>query len=252
MEAPYEIAWDTWMESNGNRSISARARDAAGNTSNSPLHSVVVRNEGTVEVTVRVTAGTAGLGSDADGIEVRVDGGLRGTVPGAGGTVSVSGIARGAHRVQAGGLSFNCVDALPPAWIDISGEEEIAVELSVRCEPVGSARIVVGVSGQGFDPDGILVLVDGIGRDTLPGAGGEATVDLIVGSHELELAGLYRNCAADAANPAVVAVEDGQMATAQLSVTCERVIQRSAAFALWSECCQNQDIFRTDFDGAAM
>jgi hypothetical protein len=246
-EPPYELSWNTWESANGPGSLSARARDMAGNQSTSVPHRVVVRNVGTVEVAVIVNGGTGDSGSDPDGIQVIVDGVFRGTVPGTGGLLPLSGLSRGTHRIELDGLSFNCEHELAmPIQVSIDGEGPTSVEVPVRCAEVGTARITVDVSGPGFDPDGFALLLDGDERATFPGIGGETAFDLVVGTYEARLEGLVGNCTFTSSGSAVLSVAPGETATAAFAINCERLLDQAVAFAAWGE-QGTRDIFRTDF-----
>src|SRR5207247_2178846 len=54
--APYAVAWDTTTTSNGSHTVTARARDAAGNTATSAAVVVTVSNTDTTPPTVAITA----------------------------------------------------------------------------------------------------------------------------------------------------------------------------------------------------
>jgi hypothetical protein len=69
--APYEVAWDTTAASNGSHTLTARARDAAGNTSTSAPVTVTVSNGPPPDT----TAPTVAISSPASGATVS------GTVP---------------------------------------------------------------------------------------------------------------------------------------------------------------------------
>src|SRR5204862_484119 len=54
--APYAVAWDTTTTSDGSHALTARARDAAGNTTTSAAVTVTVSNADTTPPTVAITA----------------------------------------------------------------------------------------------------------------------------------------------------------------------------------------------------
>src|SRR5437588_277879 len=54
--APYQISWNTTTVANGSHSLTAKARDAAGNSTTSTAVTVTVNNSDTVAPTVSVTA----------------------------------------------------------------------------------------------------------------------------------------------------------------------------------------------------
>jgi hypothetical protein len=58
--APYSVPWNTTTATNGNHTLTARARDAAGNSTTSAIVSVSVNNIDAVSPTVNITAPAAG------------------------------------------------------------------------------------------------------------------------------------------------------------------------------------------------
>ena len=58
--APYSVSWNTTTTANGSHTLTARARDAAGNQTTSPAVAVTVQNADTTAPTVSVTAPAAG------------------------------------------------------------------------------------------------------------------------------------------------------------------------------------------------
>jgi hypothetical protein len=247
-EPPYEVAWDTWTSANGIYSVTARARDAAGHSTTSEPLRVVVRNVGTIEVTIDVNDGGTVPGSDPDGFQVVIDGTPRGTVPGRGGTLAVGGFGPGAHRVEVAGLSFNCT-AQPagPVPVTLDDAGPLPVRIPVTCAEAGSAHVIVDVGGHGYDPDGFVLVLDGTERDTIPGHGGEARLDLLAGTHSVQLSGLFRTCSFDPVDPIEVRVEVDQVSEVSLAVTCDRLLSQSVAFAQWQDDGQ-REVFRFDFD----
>src|SRR5439155_1429688 len=88
--SPYSVSWDTTPASNGSHTLTARARDAAGNTTTSSPVTVTIFNNGSdcTPPTVAITspasgstvAGTITISADASdnvgviGVEFRIDG----------------------------------------------------------------------------------------------------------------------------------------------------------------------------------
>src|SRR5262249_9509636 len=58
--APYQISWNTTTATNGSHSLTARARDAAGNTTTSAAVNVTVNNSDTTPPTVSITSPASG------------------------------------------------------------------------------------------------------------------------------------------------------------------------------------------------
>src|SRR5213078_3434575 len=58
--SPYSVSWNTTTVSNGSHSLTAVARDAAGNQTTSAAITVTVNNADTTAPTVSITAPTGG------------------------------------------------------------------------------------------------------------------------------------------------------------------------------------------------
>ncbi len=65
--APYSISWNTASVANGNYTLTARARDAAGNTTTSSAVNVIVFNNSTLIAALNLNEGTGTAASDISG-----------------------------------------------------------------------------------------------------------------------------------------------------------------------------------------
>src|SRR5205085_3699144 len=54
--APYQVSWNTSTTTNGSHTLTARARDAAGNAATSTAVAVTVNNTDTIAPTVSITS----------------------------------------------------------------------------------------------------------------------------------------------------------------------------------------------------
>ncbi len=97
----YSVSWDTTTASNGVHTLTARARDAAGNTTTSSSVSVTVDNVTTASLTVRTLPGTRiFLGGNYAYLGV-----LQGTVPQTG-EFQISGLTPGRHVLRTSMAGF--------------------------------------------------------------------------------------------------------------------------------------------------
>src|SRR5262249_58092846 len=96
--SPYAIAWNTATVANGVHTLTARARDGAGNTTTSAPVTVTVSNDVTAP-TVAMTAPADG--SSVSGTAVTVSANASDNVGGAGGQFLLDGAAVGAAGTTA-------------------------------------------------------------------------------------------------------------------------------------------------------
>ena len=110
--APYEIVWDSRTTTNGPHAISARARDAAGNTATStvtvtvnniPPRLVILQPPGGATIagtTVAITYSTQGDLADAHHVHFALDGGSTLMDLSFDGVYQISNVASGAHTLH--------------------------------------------------------------------------------------------------------------------------------------------------------
>ncbi len=191
--SPYGVLWDTTGVVNGSHSLTATARDAAGNTRVSSSVSVQVDNGDTVQPTVSLVApssgaslgGTITLSASASdnvgvvGVQFTVDGGNAGsedlsapwsttfdTTQTANGTHTVSAVARdaaGNRRIAPSvTISITNLDQTSPSVTLTTPASGVSVAGSVTL--AASASDNVAVAGVQFQVDGVNV-------------GGEVTIE---------------------------------------------------------------------------
>jgi hypothetical protein len=159
-EAPYEQTWNTLSTANGPHTITAIARDAAGNIGTSAPVAITVTNVvpvGSLEVTVVTT----GPGSDPDGYTVLVDGAPRAAI-GSSATTTISDVAVGAHSVQLGGAAAFCgVTGATVQTVNVVAGATTSLAFAVYCARAPTGQILFnGFTFQGIgqivriNPDG--------------------------------------------------------------------------------------------------
>ena len=173
---------------------------------------------------LQVTASTTGSSPDADGYVLTVDGSERGTLP-ANGTLTVSGLAAGAHAVGLGGIAANCqVQGDNPQSATVTPGQPGAASFAVVCTAPptssGTLRITTVTTGGGTDPDGYSIAVDGGAAQPIAVNGNVSLANVAAGSHSVGLSGLAANCALQGANPRSATVGAGATAQLRFEITC--------------------------------
>jgi len=234
--APYEVPWDTMTTTDGSYTLTALARDAAGNTATSAGVSVTVANApgpdttpptvaitapesgATVSGTTTVTAsasddvGVAGVGFFVDGVAIGVEDTTApyevpwDTTTVTDGSYTLTALARDAagNTATSAGVTVTVAnapgpDATPPT-VAITAPESGAT-VSGTTTMTASASDDVGVAGVGFFVDGVAI---GVEDTTAPYEVPWDTTTVTDGSYTLTA--VARDAAGNAATSAGVTV----------------------------------------------
>jgi hypothetical protein len=171
---------------------------------------------------IQVSVNTSGFDTDTDGFSVSVDGGTEQFVA-AGGTVTLTDLAAGSHRVQLSGLSENCrVDGDNPRAVVVGSDGAAKVAFQVRCDlaTTGAFLVVVSTSGSPTDPDGYQLSVAGANSRRVGANATETFAGLTPGVHLVTLKDVDPPCAVVGGNPMPFTVVPGTTVTVRLSVAC--------------------------------
>jgi Tol biopolymer transport system component len=239
---PWERAWNSLTWPNGAHVLTAVAQDLSGNTAASEPVGVVVRNS-TGEL--RITVAVGGGGHSPTGIGVLVDGVRRGGVPGSGGIISLNPLVAGSYTIALELHRFCSADPQNPAVAVVIPHQTVELTLSATCPPVSTAEVSVSVGGSGTDADSISVVVDGFTEGRVSGSGGTVTFPAAVGAHVIGLGDLAYNCLPDQ-GLRTLQVFEGQLASIELSATCDEGLAQSIAFGSGAYWWSGWDIFRLD------
>ncbi len=162
LSAPYLAAWETSGASDGPHTLTAIARDAAGNVGTSAAVAVTVANPlpGSIELTVTTT----GPGGDADGYTLRLDGTGRGPLA-ANATMTLSGLPAGPHTVDLAGVwPFCTVGGEHPRTVEVPAGAAVAVTIEVACAGGPDGRIAYTLPS-GFGDPSLRIVRLGDGSD---------------------------------------------------------------------------------------
>lgn len=171
--------------------------------------------------TLQIATATSGPSPDPDGYAFRVDGG--GAQPiAANGVTMVPSLAVGARLVELLIVTPDCaVQGTNPRAVTIEAGTTTQVSFAISCAAASEGLVVVTTSlGPTADPDGYMVVVDGVERGPI---GVSATLNLTgvtPGAHRVGLSGLAPGCRAQGDNPQTVNLEATSTATARFSIGC--------------------------------
>ena len=163
---------------------------------------------------------TSGGSPDVDGYAVTVDAGADQVIA-ARGTLTVTGLVVGEHRIALGGVAAHCrVSGENPRVAQLDIVETTRVTFAVACPGPGWVAVAANTTGQQLDLDGYTVALDGGSESALP-SGGSVTLEAVPpGRHAVALGGIASNCAVSGTNPVTVAVQGDAIAAVTFQVSC--------------------------------
>jgi hypothetical protein len=174
--------------------------------------------------TIQITIASTGSPPDPDGYQLLLDGtGSQAIAVSA--TVTLPGIAPGAHTVELGGVAQNCqIQGDQPFGLTVVAGQTVALTISVTCATpppeTGTLKVTTTTSGENPDADGYSVAVD---NGTGQSIGVNATLSLAslaAGAHSVRLTGAAANCGVGGSNPRNVTVPEGGEVEVTFTVTC--------------------------------
>ncbi len=193
---------------------------ASGSTTTAAFAITCSAPLGSIQV-VTTTSTTGGGETDSDGYSISIDGQAAQPI-GLNGTLTVDGIADGAHTIELAGIAGNCgVGGQNPQTVTVVAGSTATLSFEVTCASgTGSIQVVTTTSGVGTDPDGFALLLDGADRGTI-GVSATSTLNAVTaGPHSIGLTGLAGNCQISGENPRAVAVSAGGTAQVAFAISC--------------------------------
>ena len=170
---------------------------------------------------LQVTTSTSGTNLDPDGYAVSVDSGLAQHVA-INGSLTLPGLAAGAHSVRLDSVAANCTvagGATKSVTVPDGGTATAAFDITCSAA-VGNLKVRAPTSGPDPDPDGYTVTLDGTLSQHVATGDSVTFSNVAVGTHSVELSGLFSNCSISGSNPLSVDVAFDSTSTATFDVTC--------------------------------
>ena len=200
---------------------------------------------------LQVSTVTSGPDPDADGYSVIVGGVSKGNIM-ANDTRIIADVREGLQTVTLTGLAGNCVvDGSNAKGANITFAAIADVAFAIRCVAAGGLRVTTTTTGPYLDPNGYDLEMRLQEREaTHAGLLANGTVTLsgmLPGDYQLTLLDIMPNCDAVMANPRIVAVAGGSVASVAIDITCSA--PRELAFVLGTGFAA--DIYLVSSNGAA-
>jgi len=177
--------------------------------------------DGPTTGTIAVSATTTGDDQDANGYSVMLDGTDKAAI-GANESVNLSDVSPGNRSVALSGVAQNCsVGGEHPRSVSVTAGATAPAAFEISCvAAVGSIEVTVSTTGDGTDPDGYLVSVDGGAGEAIDANGSVTVADVAAGMRQVALGGAASNCQVLGSNPQSVDVPAGGQAQVAFSVSC--------------------------------
>jgi dipeptidyl aminopeptidase/acylaminoacyl peptidase len=135
-ESPYVVVWNTLQNADGEHTVRAVARDAAGNEATTGPLIVTVRNAPSPTGSIHLTTLTTGTHHDPDGYTVLVAG--RQVSVGTSQSITITEIPAGAQTVTLTGIAANCAADAAARSVMVPAAAVVDVAFEITCTvPIG-------------------------------------------------------------------------------------------------------------------
>ncbi|MGH7513365.1 MAG: TolB family protein [Gemmatimonadales bacterium] len=171
--------------------------------------------------TLMVTAATTGADPDPDGFAVVLDG-HAGRPLGRNATLTLVDLEPGDHLVGLDGSAPNCaITGENPRRVSLEAGASVRLTFYVNCtSATGALAVHTNTLGDGQDPDGYTVAVDG-GKGRRIAPNGSVTISALApGDHQIDVSDVITNCSLSGGPARTVSVQAGVTVDLSLSIDC--------------------------------
>lgn len=170
--------------------------------------------------TLRLSTTTRGEDLDPTGYVARIDGGA-GQPIGVNASMSIAGLAAGAHTIALEDLTPNCTVSENPRAVSVPADGHAEVTFTVTCEPAtGTIATTAVTTGVSVDADGYVARVNGGAGKTIPANGTVTRAGLAPGAHTVQLDNVAGNCQVQGDNPRAVVVTGNETTAVTFEIIC--------------------------------
>jgi hypothetical protein len=193
----------------------------AGEVAETTFAVVCAANVGDLTVTTSTTGGDL----DPDGYTVEVGGTISEAID-LDETITITDVAAGDHSVELTGVANNCsVVGDNPRTVTVPNNAAVQTDFEVECVALtGTLTVTASTTGDGLDPDGYTVSVDGGPEEDLATNGDVDFNDVATGDRSVLLSGIATNCSVTGDNPATVTVPSVGPANHTFDVECTDIV----------------------------
>jgi len=170
---------------------------------------------------ILVTLLTTGTAPDSNGYQVVVDQGQAHTVAASESATLTLTVAPGSHTIELTDVAANCVvSGGNPRLVATSANGSTGVTFRVNCPRLATLKVRTSTSGTSPDLDGYLLSLNEAPKGTLGPQDSILLGDLQPGLFYVRLSSVVGNCTVVGGGNRAVIMEDGQLQTLDLAVTC--------------------------------
>jgi TolB protein len=147
------------------------------------------------------------------------------------GSVSFADLLAGNYSLELTEVPENCqVAGDNPVSVAVEAGSASPVAMNVECTAlVGALEVTVTSTGEDI-PDGYELILDGSPPQPMTANGSVSLTDLAVGVHTIELVTVPANCTVMTENPVSMTVIADEIAAAEFSVICSRILRSQLVF----------------------
>ena len=171
--------------------------------------------------TILVTLNTTGTKPDSNGYHIVVDQVATHAIAASESASLTLTVAPGNHRIELTDVAAHClVSGLNPRLVSASANGTTGVTFRVNCPHLATLKIRTLTGGPSPDLDGYQLSIDGIPKGSLGPQDSITLSNLQPAQYRVRLSSVVGNCSLAAGNTRVVQLEDGEVETLDMAVTC--------------------------------
>jgi hypothetical protein len=171
--------------------------------------------------TILVTLNTTGTAPDSNGYRIVVDQGASHAIAASEAASLTLTVPPGSHSIELTDVAAHCVvSGGNPRLVATSAFGTTGVTFRVNCPHLATLKIRTSTSGTSLDLDGYLLNIDGTPKGSLGVQDSIVLDDLQPAQYRVRLSSVVGNCSVAGGSWRVVQMEDGEVETLDLPVTC--------------------------------
>ena len=171
--------------------------------------------------TILVTLHTTGTNPDSNGYRVAVDQGASHAIAASESASLTLTVTPGSHRIELTDVAAHCVvSGGNPRMVATSALGTTGVTFRVNCPHVATLKIRTSTSGPSPDLDGYRLSIDGTAKGSLGPQDSISLGSLQPAMYRVRLSSVAGNCSVVGGSSRAVQLEDGEVETLDMPVTC--------------------------------
>lgn len=171
--------------------------------------------------TILVTLNTTGTKPDSNGYRIVVDQGASHAIAASESASLTLTVTPGSHSIELTDVAAHCVvSGGNPRLVATSALGTTGVTFRVNCPHLATLKVRTLTGGPSPDLDGYQLSIDGIAKGSLGPQDSISIGNMQPAMYRVRLSSVVGNCSLAAGNSRVVQLEDGEVETLDMAVTC--------------------------------